>query len=111
MVKHVVSNEHGGAFFMAMFCMVLVSVMGLTALYVANTELTESSKQYEMAKALYLAEGGLERAILELQSGLGNGWDDEVAGVDGETGTVDDGILSFGDQVDCFAYNAGETTS
>lgn len=93
---------------MAMFCMVLVSVLGLTALYVANTELTESSKKYEMAKALYLAEGGLERAILELQSGLGNGWDDEVVGVDGEMGTVDDGILSFGDQVDCFAYTTGE---
>ena len=50
-----------------------------------------------------MAEAGLQRAFSEMSSGMDNGWDDELKGSDGETGTEYDGILSFGPQVDCFA--------
>ena len=104
MLKKTALNENGGVLVMALFFVVVISVLGVTTYYVANTELTEASKKYEMAKALYLAEGGLERAIDELQGGIKNGWDDEVAGADTEVGTEDDGILSFGSEVSCYAY-------
>ena len=114
MSRRMILNENGGVFLMVMFCGLLISVLGVTAYYVANTELTESSRKYEKAKALYLAEGGLERAILELQGGIKNGWDDEIAGLDKEMGTDDDGILSFGAKVDCYShedYLRSENTS
>ena len=33
-----------------------------------------------------------------------------MAGLDGEAGTDDDGILSFGDQVDCYSHGNGDDT-
>lgn len=108
MLKKIALSEDGSVFLMVFFCAVLISVLGVTAYYVANTELTQASKKYEMAKALYLAEGGLERAIGEMVAGIDNGWDDEVAGADAQVGTGDDGILNFGSQVDCHAYGEGD---
>lgn len=96
---------------MVFFCGLMISVLGLTAYYVANTELTQSSKKYEVAKALYLAEGGIERAILELKGGMKDGWDDEVAGADGDLGTEDDGILSFGSKVNCYSHGESDGLS
>ena len=89
---------------MALFFGLMLSVLGVTAFYVASSEITHAGRKYEMAKALYLAEGGLERAITELQNGIGDGWDNEVAGLDGVAGTDDDGILSFGPRVDCYVH-------
>ena len=108
MLKRIFLNEKGSAFLMVFFCAIVLSVLGVTALYLANTELTESSKKYEMAKAFYLAEAGLQRAFSEMNSGTENGWDDELAGSDGEMGTDDDGILSFGPRVDCYKDHYGD---
>jgi Tfp pilus assembly protein PilX len=110
MFRRIFSNEKGNVMFMVLLCSVLITVLGVTSYFVATTELTESSHKYEEAKALYLAEGGLERAVLEMKTGVGNGWDDEVAGADGDIGTSDDGILSFGSQVDCFSNTHDQTT-
>ncbi|UCE18360.1 MAG: hypothetical protein JSV84_16130 [Gemmatimonadota bacterium] len=101
-------SEKGSVLLLVLFWGLMISVLGVTAYYVANTEITQSSKKYEMAKALYLAEGGLERAIVELKLGIRNGWDDEIAGADGDLGTEDDGILSFGDQVNCYSHGYGD---
>ncbi len=104
MMRIVRTNERGGMVIMLAFAMVMVTVCGLTAYYMATTEVTSSGTKFEKAKALYLAEGGLERAVTSLTSGMDNGWDDEIAGVDGQTGTTDDGILGFGSEVDCGAF-------
>ena len=103
MLTKILFNEDGNVIFMVLLFSILVTVLGLTSYYVATTELTQSSSKYETAKALYLAEGGLERALVEMTSGMDDGWDDEVAGVDGEKGTDDDGILSFGPTIYCEA--------
>lgn len=110
MLKKILRNEQGNVMFIALLCGVIITVLGLTSYYMATTELTESSKKYETAKALYLAEGGLERTILHMKAGVGNGWDDEVAGADGDLGTADDGILGFGSQVNCFSGNQDQAT-
>ncbi|UCE17287.1 MAG: hypothetical protein JSV84_10320, partial [Gemmatimonadota bacterium] len=103
-VKNVVGQQ-GSVLLLIFFCATMVSVLGLTTLYLANTELTESSKKYEMSKAFYLAEGGLQRAFHNMNSGIENGWSDEIAGTDGTIGTEDDGILNFGRRVDCYSSN------
>lgn len=110
MLKATVLNERGGMVVITAFAVVVMTVCGLTAYYLATTELTASGLKFEKAKALYLAEGGLQRAITEMSEGLDNGWDDELAGVDGETGTEDDGILSFGSSVNCAAFKGEVTT-
>lgn len=102
MLKNRVGNEQGGVLFIAAFATLIILVCGLTTYYMATTELTASSARYEKAKAHYLAEAGVQRAISELTSGMNDGWDDELIGADGELGTCDDGILSFGAQVDCY---------
>jgi Tfp pilus assembly protein PilX len=101
---NVVRNERGGMIVIMAFAVVVMTVCGLTAYYLAGTELSASGTKFEKAKALYLAEGGLQRAITEMSSGLNDGWGDEIAGIDGTMGTDDDGILSFGPQVDCSAF-------
>ena len=111
MLQSIVWNEKGSVMFLVLFCTLCISVLGLTAYYIANTEVTESSERYEEAKALYLAEAGLQRAIAEMTSGMDDGWDDEVAGIDGEQGTEDDGILSFGPQVYCAPDQGDYTTN
>lgn len=111
MLQRVHFDEKGSILFMVLLCSLFISVLGLTAYYVANTELTEASKKYETTKALYLAEGGIERAVLEITAGANDGWDDEVAGADGEEGTEDDGILSFGGKVDCTSLPGGFETA
>ncbi len=103
MRKDLFGNEGGSALIFVMFFVLMISVLGLTTFYLTNTELTATGSKYEKAKALYLAEGGLERAVLELEHGIGNGWDDEVVGADAQSGTDDDGIMDFGSKVDCFA--------
>jgi len=105
MLKKVLLKEDGGVVLLIFFCATMITVLGVTAYYVANTELTEATKKYETAKAFYLAEAGLQRAFVEMDSGVDDGWNDELAGSDGEQGTDDDGILSFGPQVDCYAAN------
>jgi hypothetical protein len=110
MAQGILFNERGSILFMVFLCSLFISVLGLTAYYVANTELTEASRKYETTKALYLAEGGIERAVVEITSGAADGWDNEVAGADGEMGTGDDGILSFGEKVDCTSLQGGYET-
>ena len=111
MLKNALFNERGGVLFAVALSAVAMIMMGVTAFYLANTEVTSSGAKFEKAKALYLAEAGLARAIVEMTSGMDDGWNDEIAGADGETGTCDDGILSFGASVDCTPFQNGYTTT
>ena len=110
MFKGTIFNERGGVLFAVALSAVAMIMLGVTAFYLANTEVTSSGAKFEKAKALYLAEAGLARAIVEMTSGMDDGWEDEIAGADGETGTCDDGILSFGASVHCTPFQEGYTT-
>ena len=103
MLRRIILDDHGGALLWVIFSVTALVVLGVTTHYLANTELTDTSKKYETTKAFYLAEAGLQRAFSELSSGMDDGWDDELKGSDGDMGTEDDGTLSFGPKVDCFA--------
>lgn len=108
MLKTTVSNERGGMLFVVAFAAVLMMVCGVTAYYMATTEISAAGARSEKAKALYLAEAGLQRALVGMTSGMDDGWDDELAGEDGQDGTEDDGILSFGPEVDCYASGGAD---
>ncbi|UCE18364.1 MAG: hypothetical protein JSV84_16150 [Gemmatimonadota bacterium] len=110
MFKGMIFNERGGVLFAVALSTVAMVMMGVTAFYLANTEVTASGAKFEKAKALYLAQAGLHRAIVEMTNGMDDGWQDEIAGADGTTGTSDDGILAFGPSVDCTPFQSGYST-
>ncbi|MBU4184599.1 MAG: pilus assembly PilX N-terminal domain-containing protein [Proteobacteria bacterium] len=92
-------NEKGMVLPLGLMFLAIIAILGTTAVIVTTTDL-KIGTNYKLSKqAFYVAEAGIQRAANALKAGASNGFDDELLGSDGSSGTSDDGILSFGSSV------------
>jgi Tfp pilus assembly protein PilX len=92
-------NEKGFVLPVGLMFLAIIAILGTTAVIITTTDLKIGTNYKLSEQAFYAAEAGIQRAANALKAGTSNGFDDELLGADGNPGTSDDGILSFGSSV------------
>ena len=92
-------NEKGMVLPLGLIFLAIIAILGTTAVIITTTDLKIGTNYKLSEQAFYAAEAGIQRAANALKAGASNGFDDELLGSDGSSGTSDDGILSFGSSV------------
>ena len=83
-------NERGSAMLLAMFVMILLTGMGLSLLFLSQSEASLGAADLGSKQAYYLAEAGVEVARLTLFNTNGNGsFDDDLTTHAGGDGVID----------------------
>lgn len=99
-----ISNENGAILLSVMGFVIALFIAGVAANQSVNMDIANSVKGLSSTQSLYIAEAGLEHAKGELVSrytaGNWTNFSTILKGVDDTAGTSDDGILSFGNNVD-----------
>ncbi|MBU4287939.1 MAG: pilus assembly PilX N-terminal domain-containing protein [Proteobacteria bacterium] len=98
-VGTILSNEKGMVLPLGLIFLAIIAILGTTAVIMTTTDLKIGTNYKLSEQAFYVAEAGIQRAANALKAGVSNGFDDELLGADGSSGTSDDGILSFGSSV------------
>jgi len=96
MAKQLIRSENGFTLVTGMLIIALLLTLGTSIMSFVNHCISGSARDLNRIKAFYLAEAGIERAKLELKYKKPN---NILLGADGNSGTRDDGILSFGSSV------------
>lgn len=96
-------DERGMVLVVALLVIAVLVLLGSTAIMSTNTDMKIATNYKGAAQALYIAEAGLNRAIVYLPSQTTD-INTMLKGADGTGGTADDGLLSFGSSV---AFGAG----
>lgn len=91
-------NERGMVLVVALLMIAVLVLLGSTAIMTTNTDMKIATNYKGAAQALYIAEAGLNRAIVYLPSQTVD-INTMLKGADGTGGTADDGRLSFGSSV------------
>jgi len=93
------NNEKGMVLVVAIMLVAVLVLLGTTSILILNTDMKIATNYKGAAQALYIAEAGLNRAIVDLRSTTAD-INTILKGADGTGGTADDGLLSFGRKVD-----------
>lgn len=96
-------EERGAALLSVLLVLAFLLLIGMAALGTSATELQVAGNEKASVRALYIAEGGIQRALALLKARPGQ-WSLMLAGPDGvrrsdEPSSLDDGLLAFGDAV------------
>jgi len=98
-IRLIHKNEKGMVLPLVLMFLAIIAILGTTAVIVTTTDLKIGSNYKASQQAFYVAEAGIQHAVNVLRAGSSNGFDDELLGSDGSSGTSDDGILSFGSSI------------
>ena len=98
-IRMIYNNEKGFVLPVGLMFLAIIVILGTTAVIITTTDLKIGTNYKLSEQTFYVAEAGIQRAANALEAGASNGFDDELLGADGSSGTSDDGILSFGSSV------------
>lgn len=96
-------EQRGAALLSVLLTLTFLLLIGMAALGTSSIELQVAGNEKTSARALYIAEAGVQRTMALLRARPGD-WSRLLAGPDGvkqteNTFSVDDGLLSFGRDV------------
>ena len=103
MFQFLTDNNRGSILIYTVVIIALLSMIGATFVRIITFEYGHADWQLRWVQAYYIAEAGMTQGCFTLKNGV-KGFSDNlgdfVVGPDGEPNTDDDGVLSFGPNVD-----------
>ena len=103
MFQFLADNNRGGILIYTAVIIAILSMIGATFVRIITSEYSHAAWQLRWIQAYYIAEAGITQGCSTLKNGVKGSSDNLgnfVVGPDGEPNTDDDGVLSFGPNVD-----------
>ncbi|RKX20406.1 MAG: hypothetical protein DRP35_06105 [Candidatus Zixiibacteriota bacterium] len=92
-MKHILKNESGAALIITLSLLMILSLIGITSIETAHTDVELSFNQQQAEKAFFIAEAGSNRAYVKLNNN--NDWDTGFVNIQINDGTYDVAVRNF----------------
>ena len=103
MLKFSIKDERGNTLILSIVIVSILTILGVTFTNLITHEYRSTDWQSQWVQACYIAEAGITQGSSTLKNGVkgtGDNLGNFVVGPDGVPDTGDDGVLSFGPNVD-----------